>query len=253
MPGAPTYPLSAASGRESGAKAPRPRSHRPGGVQGCRRALFAACFSLAPSLALALDIAQASAEVCLNADPRNHDIVRSLSALGWEAVPATELTDQDLQAIAINLVVDQLGPREERPWQWEGTWARIKATAAGKRRLLSIESAPTQRYFLRHPRGHGLIEIGTILFVRASSVHCSITVSSALSPDMLAPIVARQIDEDKPPVTYIPPKQVGTEQHEKSYSIIIYNPSRVPDLIGEDLHFIGNIRTFNRNLKGKSQ
>lgn len=210
-----------------------------------RRSLFAICVSFFPSFGFALDVAQRSADICISADPAEPGIVEALAAVGWSQVSAEQLRDEDILAIAANMLGNRLGVGQAPKARWQAEWQLVQDGAAGKRRVKSIAGAPTQRCFLNHPDGLGLLEVTTQTFPGLVSIDCEITVSEPLANQSLAIVAAQQLTRSNPPIVFTRNQKLGVDPTTKTLGATYYNPTRIPDLIDSDLPFVGTIWVRN--------
>jgi hypothetical protein len=199
------------------------------------------CFSLLPTFAAALDVAQRTTEACLNAKPDDPKIVGDLAKIGWIQVPNNELTDQDILAISARMLGNRLGYGDVPKVRWLSEWALIQKSAAGIARIRSIAGAPTQRHFFKHSNAAGMVELTLQSLPKLSTVDCQITVSTPLADASLGIVASQHLTSDNPPIVFAPDQTIATDPAPKTVGITYYNPNRIPDLIDTSFPFVGTI------------
>ncbi|WP_299610062.1 hypothetical protein [uncultured Tateyamaria sp.] len=228
---------------------PKARSSRATGRSGdarrLRRAMVAFCLSVVPTYTFALDVAQRSAEACLNTDPASPNVAQQLLSIGWVQVPNDELANQDLLAISARMLGNRLGFGEAPKARWLAEWKLIQKGAEGTRRLRSVAGTPTQRSFFRHADAAGLVEVTLQSFPKLASVECQITVSSPLADKSLGVVATQQLTVSNPPIVFARNQELGIDPTPKSIGATYYNPKRIPDLIDTSFPFVGTIWVRN--------
>lgn len=216
----------------------------------CQRNLFRilVAFSIVgvvPAQAQSTDLLSQTLDTCLISPEDHQELLKSLTDMGWENVPNTELSESEIAgntAILLSAVL-RYGSRPKA--EWELRWELAHKSSNGLKRLKPMPENIGTRQFFVSSNGSFL----DLIFKRnpwATDIICSMALRAddmALTLSSIGKSSDRNLSS-LPPFTFWDGKKSESDQVTSSYYLVLVNSEKVTDMTDQPMDFSGVANSY---------